>query len=149
MPSVSSEANASASACAQSMLVRVARRRQRLAPALELFDELRVHGEAVGHPQQLLAELAQARRRHRRLDLGARRAVELVLAGAVLAAVLGGRGDLRLQPLVQERQVVPHLLRLALDLLLRDDALGDQAVGPQLGRRASCVLIFAYISGWV
>ena len=31
------------------------------------------------------------------------------------------------------REVVPHLLGLLLDLLLRDDALGDQAVGPHLG----------------
>ena len=111
---------------------------QRLAPALELFDELGVHGEALGHAQQLLAELAQARGGHGGLDVGAGRAVELVLAGAVLVAVLGGRGDLRLQPLVQEREVVPHLLGLALDLLLGDDAFGDEAVGPQLRRRASC-----------
>ena len=106
---------------------------ERLAAAVELFDELRVDGEAVGHAQQLLAQLAQARGRHRRLDLRAGRAVELVLAGVGSSLVLGGGGDLRLQPLVQQRQVVPHLLRLALDLLLGDHAFGDQPVRPQLG----------------
>ena len=45
---------------------------QRLAPAIELFDHLRVHGEAVGHAQQLLAQLAQVRDRHRCVHLRAR-----------------------------------------------------------------------------
>ena len=43
----------------------VALSRERLAPALQLFDELGVDREALGHPQHLLAQLAQARRPHR------------------------------------------------------------------------------------
>ena len=105
---------------------------ERVATAIELFDELGMHREAIGHPQQLIAQLAQARGGHGRVDLGARGAVELVLAGAMLAAMLGGRGDLCLQALVQQREVVPHLLCLLLDLLGGDDPLGLEAVGPEL-----------------
>ena len=102
MPSVSSEANASASACAQSMPPSAP---TRLAAALELLDELGVDGEAVGHAQQLLVERAAGGRRETAVcDLGRGRAVELVLAGGLLdgAGVLGGL-DLRLEVLVQAR----------------------------------------------
>ena len=92
-----------------------------------------MHGEPGGHLQQLLAQLAQPIGGHGRAHLGARRAVELVLAGAfAVATVLGRGGDLRLQALVQERQVVPHALRLLVDLLLGDDAVGHEPLGPQL-----------------
>ncbi len=88
-------------------------------PALELFDELGVDGEAVGHPQQLLTELAQALGGDGGLDVGAGGAVELVFAGAVLGgAVLDGGGDPALQPLVQQREVVPDPLGELVDLLL-------------------------------
>ena len=91
-----------------------------------------MHGEAVGDPQQRLAERAQPLDRQGGLDFRARRAVELVLAGDVLLAFGDGR-DLGLQALVEVGEVVPHLLGLALHLLARDHAFGDQAVGPQLG----------------
>ena len=106
---------------------------ERLAAAVELFDELGVDGEALGHFEQLLAQLPQASGRDGGLDVRAGGAVELVLAGRVFAAVLGDFGDLRLQPLVQEGHVVPDLLALALDLLLGDGALGDEPVGPEFG----------------
>ena len=130
MPSVSSEAKASDSACAQSMPPSAP---TRLAAALELLDELGMHGEAVGDPQQLVVEAAQAIGRDRGLHLGRGRAVELVLAGGLLdgAGVLGGL-DLRLEVLVQARELVPHVLALLLDLLLGEDAVLDEPLGPQL-----------------
>ena len=57
---------------------------ERLAPALELLDELGVDGEALGDPQQLVVERAQALGATAAVDLGRRRAVELVLAGRLL-----------------------------------------------------------------
>jgi hypothetical protein len=47
--------------------------------------------------------------------------------------LLGGGGDLCLQALVQQRQVVPHLLLLAIDILARDDLVDYQPVSPKLG----------------
>src|SRR3954451_12150666 len=107
---------------------------ERYAPAIELLDELRVDGEAVRHGEHLVVELAQRVGRDGRRDLRRRRAVELVLAGRVLdrAGVLGGL-DLRLEALVQLGEVVPDLLALVLDLLLRHDAGVDELLGPQLG----------------
>ena len=111
-PSVSSEAKASDSACAQSIPPSAP---SAVAAALELLDELGVHREAVGDPQQLVVERAQAVGRDRGLHLGRGRAVELVLAGGLLdgAGVLGGL-DLRLEVLVQARELVPHVLALLL-----------------------------------
>src|SRR5205807_2154154 len=71
---------------------------ERLAPALELFDELRVDREPIGHAQQLLAEVVQPRRGHGRLHFGAWRAAQFVVAGRVLVVL--GRLDVRLQALV-------------------------------------------------
>ena len=50
----------------------------------------------------------------------------------MLRLVLRRRRDLRLQALVQERHVVPHLLRLTIDVVLGDDPLAHQAIRPQL-----------------
>ncbi len=106
--------------------------RERLAAALQLLDELRVNGEPVRRAQQLQPQLAHARGGHRGVHVGARGAVELVLAGALLhGAVLGGGGDPRLQALVEDRQVVPHLLAGPLHVLAAHDAVGDELLGPQ------------------
>ena len=83
MPSVSSEAKASASACAHTSPSPLA---DGLAALLELLDELGVDGEAVGHREQLLVEHLQPVLGDRGLDLRRRRAIELVLAGRVLDA---------------------------------------------------------------
>src|SRR5258707_746809 len=53
---------------------------QGLAPAVELFDELWMDREAVREREQLVAELAQRLGGDGGLDVGAGRAVELVLA---------------------------------------------------------------------
>ena len=122
---------------------------ERVAPALELLDELGVDREAVGDREQLLVERPQAVGLDGGLDLGRRRAVELVLAGGLLdLAGLGGGLDAVLEAAVQRREVVPDLLLLAVDVLLGDDALGDQLLGPQL-RDALVALDERVISGCV
>ena len=90
-PSASREANASASACAQS----IPRPSSKLvAAALEERPQLAVHLEAVGHAQQLLVERAERGLGERGARLAAHGPVELVLAG------LGGRADRALELLV-------------------------------------------------
>src|SRR2546425_756603 len=83
------------------------------ASALELLDELGVDGEAVGDREELVVEHAQALGGHGGLDLGRRRAVELVLAGRLLDLPGLLRGlDAGLEALVQLGEVVPDLLLL-------------------------------------
>ena len=66
-------------------------------------------------------------------DVGARRAVELVLARALVGvALIGGRCDPCFQPLVLERQVVPDFLSQPIDFLARDRAVLHELVRPQL-----------------
>src|SRR3954468_8707380 len=113
---------------------------ERLAPALELLDELGMDREALGDAQQLLVEDAQALLAHRRLDLRRRRAIELVLARRLLdLADLVGAPDLLLELLVQARELAPDLVLLALDVLRRVDPLRDELVGPDV-RGAPVVL---------
>ena len=148
MPSVSSDANASASACAQSIGTD-AFWRERLAPALQLFDELGVDGEALGHPQQLLAQLAQPGGRNRGVDVGARRAVELVLARAVLVAVCSAAAAIfafsRWCRIVRLSQT-SCAWRSTSSLETTPSATSRSA---HSSATRFLVLIFAYISGWV
>ncbi len=91
-----------------------------------------MHGEVLGCVQQLKPKLTHARSRHGGIDLRAGRAIELILAGALIDVPVIGRGrDLGLQSLVQDRQVVPNLLPGALDVLAADDAIGHQLLGPK------------------
>ena len=80
---------------------RVSRRRS------SCLIELRVDGEALGDAQQVLVERAQPLGGDRGLDLGRRRAVELVAAGRLLGV---GRGELLLELAVALGEVVPDLL---------------------------------------
>ena len=89
--------------------------------------------EPVGHRQQLVVEHAEAIGRHRGLDLGRGGAVELVLAGRVLALLAGG--DLLLQLLVLLGQDLPDAVGQLGRLLLGDDALLDQIEREQLAYR--------------
>ncbi len=130
MPSVSSEAKASSSAWAHTIPSPFS---TRLGALLELLDQLGVHGEAVGHRQQLLVEHPQPVERHRGLDLRRRRTVELVLAGGVLE-LLGG-GDPLLERVVLIGQHRPHLVGHLGRLLLGDDPLVDQLAREQLAHR--------------
>ena len=147
VPSVSSEANASASACAQSMPRRVgapsaSRRRSSCLTSLGWTVK------PSGTRSSSLPSSRSALGGHRGLDFGLGERSSWYSPVPLAAAVLGGGRDLRLQPLVQEREVVPHLLPLLLDLLVGDDPVGDQPLGPQL-RDALLPLILAYISGCV
>src|ERR1700759_1599482 len=100
VPSVKSDANASASACAQSIPPASPSASRRRSSCLTSFG-------CTVKPSGTLSSSSPILRR--------------------------GGGDLPLQPLVQQREFVPDLLRLAVDLLLGDDAFGDEAVGPQFG----------------
>ncbi len=98
---------------------------ERLAPLIELLDELRVHGEPVRHGQELLVEHLEPVGGDRRLDLGRGGAVELVLAGGVLDLL--GLLDLGLELLVILGQHGPDPIGHLGRLLLGDDPLLDQA----------------------
>ena len=100
-----------------------------LAPALELLDELGVHGEAVGDRQQLLVERLQALGRDRGLDLRRGRAVELVAARRLLGV---GRGQLLLELAVARGEAVPDLLRDRVGLLLGEHPALDELAGVDL-----------------
>ena len=119
----------------------------RLAPVLERAHELRVDGEAVGHAQQLLVELAQAVGVDGRRDVGRGRAVELVLAGALLDR--RRRREARLQLLVLLGELLPDLVGQRVDLVLRDDAGVDQLARVERAAASGGLLIVAYISGCV
>ena len=132
VPSVSSDASASASACAQSTACRSGRS-TRFAAALELFGELRVDREALGDAQQLVAELAQRGERHRSVDFGAWRAVELVLAGARCPAAVSSPSAIFV---FSDWWTSVRLSQTALDLrsmsVVRDVAGGLELVGEEL-----------------
>ena len=104
-----------------------------LAALLELLDELGVHGEAVGHGEQLLVEDLEPVLGDRGLDLRRRRAVELVLARLVLDA-LGG-GDALLELCVGVREHRPDLVGHLGGVLLGDDALVHHLAREQLAHR--------------
>ena len=142
MPSASSEANASASACAHSISPSSA-----VAAALELADQLRVDGEAVRHPQQPLVELAQqlarappcrapARRcgRAGTPRCGARPTRSRALRDLRAAAPGGGR--------VSSSQARCWASSTSAAVTM---PAADQLVGPQLAD-ALCSLIVAYMS---
>ena len=129
IPSVSSEANASDSACAH--MPRAGP--QRIAALLELLDQLGVDREAVRNRQQLLVEHAQAIAGDGGLDLRRGGAVELVLARGVLDLLGGGDPGLELPMVVGQRR--PHAVGHLGRFLLGDDALLDQLLGEQLAHR--------------
>ncbi len=107
---------------------------QRAAALLEDADELGVDGEALGDGEQLLVEPAQALGRDGGRDLGARRAVELVLAGLLLD-VVAALGDAPLEVLVLERERLPDGLGHLVGLGPGDRAALDQRVGVELAHR--------------
>ena len=130
IPSVSSVANASASACAQMIPSPVSIASRRCSSCL---IELGVDVEAVGDRQQLLAEHLETVECDRGLDLGRGRAIELVLAGRVIDAL--GAGDPLLELLVLIGQHLPDRIGHLGRLLLGDDSLLDQQAREQLPDR--------------
>ena len=102
VPSVSSDANASASACAESMPGSLGSPGERLVAVVELFDELRVDGEALGHVQHSSPRCAQLRHPGTAVStLGLGERSSRYSPVEALLALLGDRRDLRLQALVQ------------------------------------------------
>ena len=73
---------------------------ERLATLGELAGQLAVDVEALGNGEQLLVEDLELVGIDRSVDLGSDAAVELVLAGGVLADALLGRGQPLLEALV-------------------------------------------------
>src|SRR4051812_38490463 len=148
-PSVSNDAKASASACAQSIppsAPSASRRRSSCLTSLEwtvkpsgtasrpaLSSRSFSAGTAVvtsGLGERGGVGPPGFPGGGRRGALGAGGGVGGVLAGRLLApARLVGGLDLRLEVLVQVRQLVPDLLALSVDLVAGDDALLDEAVG--------------------
>ena len=98
---------------------------ERGAAALQLRLELAVHGEAVGHLEQLLVERVEHVVRQRRARLGARAAVELVLGGVVARHRLA-------ELLVRLAQRGLRVLQERLRVLGGHDALGCKPVRVQL-----------------
>ena len=132
VPSVSSEAKASDSACAQSMPPSAPSASRRRSSCLTSLGWT-VKPSGVRSSSSLSD--AQPVGRHGGLDLGRRRAVELCTRRSCCSTVPASSAALmlRLEVLVQARQVVPDLLLLGLDLLARDHALLDELLGAQLG----------------
>ena len=121
-------------------------RADRRAPALELLDQLRVDGEALGNPQQLFVERLQALGRDRGLDVRRGRAVELVAAGRLLVA---RARELLLELLVAPREVVPDLGRRSPSASSCVIVPSATSVAAYSSRTGFLALILAVISGCV
>ena len=135
VPSVSSDAKASDSACAQSMPPSAPTASRRRSSCLTSFGcTVKPSGT---RSSSSLSDCAGARR-DRGLDLGRGRAVELVLAGRLLVA-RSAAADLLLELAVARRELVPDLLgRSRVDSSCGDRRPSlDQLLGAQLAHRAS------------
>ena len=119
---------------------------ERAAPALELLRELRVDGEAVGHAQQLLVQLAQPLGGDGRHDLARR-----VDAGCGPRARPAGTSwpKVALRRSCAALSLVVDRSAEALGVLLRDDAFRDELLRRTARARSGGCAIRSAISGCV
>ena len=116
---------------------------ERLRAPVELALQLRIHGEALGHPPQLGVEGAQ--------PLLGDRGHEVRVGGARQPVAAGGSrlAERGFQPLVRVAQPGLLLLEELLRLLLGDDALLRPAAPRTARARSAGAAIRAAISGCV
>src|SRR5439155_17328194 len=94
----------------------------RLEPALELLQELRVDGEAPRHLEQLAVEPPEAFGRDRGDDLSARRVRDVTFTHGARSRLREGGAE----PLVGRLQLRLDVAHEPVGLLLRHDAFGDE-----------------------